>query len=188
MCVPSVYRVGVFIVTGRGSGSPITIIPPVTCYIPRIFPLMGSLQLMECCNSDSLQNLPRKLAYKWARMTMGRSPRFLCSLSRPPLMCRNLDYANSRPGLRLDRAFTVGGKAFVVRVRLQRAPFLSFGGLRLRSSAEENQADIASCRVQSTLRLMLLCKKCLVVVGLARSRSSSSSAPTLAPRGISSTK
>jgi hypothetical protein len=53
-------------VTRRGNGSLSTVIPLVICYIPRIFPSMGSLQRAEYRNLVVLQNLPRKGAYKWA--------------------------------------------------------------------------------------------------------------------------
>jgi hypothetical protein len=118
-------------VVERGSGSPSTIIPSFTCYVPRIFPLTGSLQWTECCNLDALQNLPRKGAYKWARMTAGQGPGLVRNLSRPPIVCRTRDSTKFRPSLRLDWAFAVGGKAFGVRVRLYRAPFSSAVGLHL---------------------------------------------------------
>ena len=116
----------------RGSGSPSTIIPSFTCYVPRIFPLTGSLQWTECCNSDALQNLTLQGAYKWARMTAGQGPGLLRSLSRPSIVCCTLDSTKSRPGLRLDWAFAVGGRAFGVCVRLYRVPFSSAVGLHLR--------------------------------------------------------
>jgi hypothetical protein len=65
---------------------------------------MESLQRMEYCNLGVQQNLSRKGAYKWARMIAGRSPGFLCSLTRSPLVCRTLGSAKPHPCLRLDQA------------------------------------------------------------------------------------